>query len=73
MEINTEKMFDHYLKLVKLDKNELSKIQLQETKRAFYGGAGNIIKLIGNTPRNKIFDVVFDLRNQVSDFWKDEH
>ena len=69
---NIDEMFDHYLKLVKLNKDELSKIQLQETKRAFYGGVGHIIKFIGNSPKSNLFDDVLNLRNQVSDFWKNE-
>ena len=72
MTIKVDEMFDHYLELVKLNKNELSEVQLQETKRAFYGGAGHIIRFIGNRPKSNLFDDVLNLRNQVSDFWKNE-
>jgi deoxyribose-phosphate aldolase len=76
MEIfNLEQQFKFYLQTAKLDPNSMSKIQLQETKRAFFAGLAQMWKIIINIGKMKEenCDAVFDdIENQIAIFWLDK-
>lgn len=72
-----EEMFLQYLKLVKLDVNEISDVQLIETRRAFYGAVGMVLVLImeqGEKKRSQkeLTDLLNNIRTEVWKFWKFE-
>ena len=75
IKINLENQFQFYLKRVGLDEKTMSEIQLQETKRAFFGGLSQMFVLfleIGELPEencNAIFD---EIESQISLFWLEE-
>ena len=75
LEIDLKSQFKAYLERVQLDENTMSQIQLQETKRAFFGGLAQMFVLfleIGELPEencNAIFD---EIESQISLFWLEE-
>ncbi|MCV9929502.1 hypothetical protein OIU83_17710 [Flavobacterium sp. LS1R49] len=73
--LNLEKEFEFYLETVKLDPKNMSKIQLQETKRAFYAGIAQMwlmFKNLSQLEHKKSYAFFNDLENQISIFWLDE-
>ncbi|WP_348814085.1 hypothetical protein [Flavobacterium maritimum] len=73
--INLEKEFKFYLQMVGLDPNKISDVQLQETKRAFYGGLGQMWKIVismGEMPDENCDAVFSDIDDQIAIFWLDE-
>ena len=75
LKIDLENKFKAYLQRVELEEQTMSLIQLQETKRAFFGGLSQMFVLfleIGELPEencNAIFD---DIESQISLFWLEE-
>jgi hypothetical protein len=75
LKIDLENQFKAYLQRVELEEQTMSLIQLQETKRAFFGGLSQMFVLfleIGELPEencNAIFD---DIESQISLFWLEE-
>ncbi len=75
LEIDLKSQFKAYLERVQLEEQTMSLIQLQETKRAFFGGLSQMFVLfleIGELPEencNAIFD---DIESQISHFWQEE-
>jgi hypothetical protein len=73
--IDLEKEFEFYLEKVNLKKENISKVQLQETKRAFYAGIAQmwrIFNAIGDM-KEENWDAVFnDIDDQLAIFWLDE-
>ena len=75
LEIDLKSQFKAYLERVQLEENTMSQIQLQETKRAFFGGLSQMFVLfleIGELPEencNAIFD---EIESQISLFWLEE-
>lgn len=75
LEIDLKSQFKAYLERVQLDEKTMSQIQLQETKRAFFGGLAQMFVLfqeIGELPEencNAIFD---EIESQISLFWLEE-
>lgn len=73
--IDLENQFKAYLQRVELEEQTMSLIQLQETKRAFFGGLAQMFCLfleIGELPEencNAIFD---EIESQISLFWLEE-
>lgn len=68
-----EKQFDLYLERVGLRKKDMSLIQLQETKRAFFGGVGQILILLRDDlsllPDDVGADMLQDMIRQTKIFW----
>lgn len=70
---NLDEQWKFYLHLSKQDETKMSPVQLQETKRAFYAGIGQLLVLL----RDTMFDMTDDdaveklesMFSQVSDFW----
>ncbi len=75
LKIDLENQFKAYLERVQLDENTMSQIQLQETKRAFFGGLSQMFVLfleIGELPEENC-DIIFDdIESQISLFWLEE-
>ncbi len=75
LKIDLENKFKAYLQRVELEEQTMPLIQLQETKRAFFGGLAQMFVLfleIGELPEencNAIFD---DIESQISLFWLEE-
>ena len=75
LKIDLENQFKAYLQRVELEEQTMSLIQLQETKRAFFGGLSQMFVLfleIGELPEencNAIFD---EIESQISLFWLEE-
>lgn len=73
-EFNLEEMYELYLKLCKLDKNNMPLNQQIETKRAFYGGAGMFHNAIMNElPKlsdHEASEELFSMENQIVKFWE---
>lgn len=73
-EYNIEKAYQGYLNLMKLDETKMNETQKTETRRAFYGGCGVMIKMMWNDDifsksDDDLLKIVKDLENQVSAFW----
>lgn len=70
---NLDHQFDLYLERTKQDKNKMPSIQLQETKRAFYGACGQMLVLLRDDitalPDEQAMDTLDDMMNQVGSFW----
>lgn len=73
---NIEIAFKEYLKLVGLDIETISQLQLQETKRAFFGGCGYMFRALERTsdmPTEEEAIFTFkSLENQIEEFFKVE-
>lgn len=71
-----EQAFLEYLKMVKLNINDLNEMQLQETKRAFYGGSGYMIRALqraNNLPtQHESLTVFNNLEKQIENFFINE-
>lgn len=70
-----EKQFEFYLQKVNLRKENMSEIQLQETKRAFYAGISQMWKMfveISDMEEQKGFEIFNDIDDQLVIFWCDE-
>lgn len=71
-----DEMFDFYLKTVKLDEKEISKVQLVETKRAFVAGIGQTLEYQLNSlavkPENEAVKDLHNLLQETLDFWKNQ-
>lgn len=70
-----EKQFDFYLEKVNLKKENLSEIQLQETRRAFYAGIAQMWRMfieIGDMPEENCDEIFNDIDDQIAIFWCDE-
>lgn len=70
-----EKQFEFYLDKVNLKKENMSEIQLQETKRAFYAGVAQMWKMfveIGDMEEENCDAVFNDIDDQLAIFWLDE-
>jgi len=73
---NLEGRFQFYLQTVKLDKNKISIIQYEETRRAFFGACGIIMDIFKNripeeTDENA-FNIMTNLENQIKNFFIDQ-
>lgn len=75
LKIDLENQFKAYLQRVELEEQTMSLIQLQETKRAFFGGLSQMFVLfleIGELPEENC-DIIFDdIESQISFFWLEE-
>ena len=75
LKIDLENQFKAYLQRVELEEQTMSLIQLQETKRAFFGGLAQMFVLfleIGELPEENC-DIIFDdIESQISLFWLEE-
>jgi hypothetical protein len=72
IKINLENQFQFYLKRVGLDEKTMSEIQLQETKRAFYGGFAQMWTLFveaGELPEGDCDVIFYDIESQIKAFW----
>ena len=75
IKINLENQFQFYLKRVGLDEKTMSEIQLQETKRAFYGGFAQMWVLfieVGELPEGDCDVIFIDIEKQITEFWAAE-
>jgi hypothetical protein len=75
-ESNLEWQWKQYLKRVDVTEEQLSPIQRQEMKRAFYGACGQILILlrddVGELPEDQAVTVLQDMMNQIQNFWQGE-
>lgn len=72
IKIDLEKQFQFYLQKVDLDEKTMSEIQLQATKRAFYGGFAQMWVLfieVGELPEEDCDVIFIDIEKQITDFW----
>ena len=70
-----EKQFEFYLEKVNLKKENMSEIQLQETKRAFYAGIAQMWRMFVEIAdmKEENCDAIFnDIDDQLAIFWCDE-
>jgi hypothetical protein len=68
-----EYQFDFYLEKVKLKKEDMSPVQLSETKQAFAAGISSMLVMnteIGEMNYTKASVIIAKLFHQCSDFWK---
>ncbi len=73
---NLEHQFNLYLKMVKLNRQNLSELQLQETRRAFYGGMAQMMMLLTDDMRelseSDYMKTLDNLHQQIGRFWENE-
>lgn len=71
-----EQAFQDYLAMVKLDITKMSSIQIEETKRAFYGGCGYMLRALVRVnqleTQHKSLSVFNQLEKQIGDFFLNE-
>lgn len=71
-----EKAFLDYLKMVKLDINSMSAIQIKETQSAFFAGCGYMFRTLESTSNlpteDKAIFVYKNFENQIEEFFKEE-
>jgi hypothetical protein len=62
-----------YLQRVGLTEEQMSEVQRTETKRAFYGAAGQLLILlrddVGRFPEPQAVQILEDMMAQVMNFW----
>ena len=72
--ISIEAQFDNYLKRVKLDKKQMSSVQYDETKKAFFAGASAMLVLmqtsIPDLPDAQAEAAFSKLIQEAEFFWK---
>lgn len=72
--INIEKQFENYLQRVKLSKAQMSPVQYDETKKAFYAGFSAMIVLcetsIPDLPDAEAELAFMKLRQEAEFYWK---
>ncbi len=74
--ITVKQGFEHYLKLVDLDEEVVSEVQMIETKRAFYAGCGMAFLMLQDlttSPMELAIQKLQMLRNEVADFYNNEN
>ena len=79
MKTTIKDQYEHYLILMDLKEEEMSEEQRVETKRAFYGGFGHLLKIletIGNEPEiegveSESVNLLQDLFNEMTEFVND--
>lgn len=72
---NLQAAFTDYLKMVGLDINTMSSVQITETKRAFMAGCGYMFRAFGRTvdlDLETADDIIKDMELQIENFWKEE-
>lgn len=71
-----ENQYQLYLKGVGLQEHKLSGMQKKETKRAFFGACGQMLRLlrddISELSNEKAIEVLQNMLEQVIDFWVEE-
>lgn len=75
LKIDLESQFKAYLERVELQEQTMPLIQLQETKRAFFGGLAQMFVLfleIGELPEENCDTIFNDIDSQISLFWQKE-
>ena len=70
---NLEEQWKFYLQISKQDEAKMHPYQLQETKRSFYAGIGQILVLFRDTmadlDENAAINCLESMFTQVKDFW----
>lgn len=70
------KLYKHYLEKCKLDESNMPKVQIQETRRAFFGGCSSMLTLLTTDEEledeDKGIDLIAKLYDECSEFWNDE-
>lgn len=73
--LTIEKMFSNYCAMVQIDITKMHPIQLRETRRAFFGAAGQTMAYfaaISQLPQVMANAEMNARMNECSKFWKDE-
>lgn len=74
--LNLEKRFEHYLELSRLKKEEMSPIQLQEARRAFFAGLASMMTLLtvdlDGLTENESINCLSFLMIEIDKFWQAE-
>lgn len=72
--MKVEEMFNHYLKLSKVDLLKISPIQLNEMKKAFFAGVGSLIAGIMdcNETEESILSFMDATKEETLNFWKEQ-
>lgn len=77
MEGTIEESFLAYLKLAELDINKMSKIQLQEMRRAFFAGWGSMMVFMENESvkmdKEELKESISDFHQEIHTFWLTEN
>lgn len=72
-QFDLETQWDLYLGLIRMKEEDMHPIQLQETKRAFFGGIGQLLVLLrdtmGDLEEGQAINHLESMFNQVNDFW----
>lgn len=77
MEINLEKEYQEYLKLVGLTEEMMHPVQRTETRRAFFGGCGKVFHLMNEASNsveseNEGVALISQVHDQINNFWQEE-
>lgn len=67
--------YQNYLQQVGLSEPSMHPVQIQETKRAFYGGCGQMFLLVSKTANlseGDAIEVLSELERQISVFWAEQ-
>lgn len=68
-----EQLFEKYLELVKLDKGQMSEVQLRETKQAYIAGISSILGIFmssENRPEEEVTKYMQDLYTDCVNYWE---
>ncbi|WP_338764082.1 hypothetical protein WAF17_21010 [Bernardetia sp. ABR2-2B] len=70
---NLEAQYQKYLELMRLDEKQMPPIQQQETRRAFFGACGQMLRLmtedIADLEEVEAVGTIINLKNQVSEYF----
>lgn len=73
---NLEEQYQMYLDLMGLDESQMPPIQQQETRRAFFGACGQMLRLmtedIADLEEVDAVGTIINLKNQVSEYFLKE-
>lgn len=75
MDFNLNQEYQNYLQQVGLNEQSMHPVQIQETKRAFYGGCGQMFLLVSKTAELSEDDAIkalSELERQISVFWAEQ-
>lgn len=76
MRFNLDTEYQKYLDLIGVKEAQMNPIQRVETKKAFYGGCGQILLVLRDgisfLPENEAMAEMQSLLNQAKEFWMEE-
>lgn len=75
MSFNLKQEYQNYLQTMRLVESAMHPVQIQETKRAFYGGCSQMLLLVSKTANLSEGDAIkaiSEMQRQIAVFWAEQ-